>query len=208
MAGARKMQMKMMVDFILEKTASTNEKDFIERYLNSQKITENLKSFQFQADSKLVLLKSEYQNLLDHWSIGASGVLTSIGTYNTTSDESVDSSVTGEKEKGTGAGTGTRTGTRTGTERWTGTGTGDGKGRLNDEKGDDDTTPLTDVSTPYLLLFLLFLLFSLLIFSFFSKRFSLRILPPLLLLFFSLYFFNIFSSLFSPSLFDIFFSSF
>ena len=126
MAGARKMQMKMMVDFVLEKTESANEKDFLERYINSQKITENLKSLQLQADSKLILLKAEYQSLYENWSIGDSGVLTSTGTNNSSSS-STNMSKEGRKEKGAG--------------------TVLGRGGSGIEVGDDEGAPLTDVST-------------------------------------------------------------
>ena len=70
MAAARKIQIKMMVDFVLEKTSSATEDEFIDRFLSSQKITENLKSLQIQADSKLQLLKAEHQELYEAWSIG------------------------------------------------------------------------------------------------------------------------------------------
>ena len=130
MMGARKMQVKMMVDFVLEKTESTNEKDFLERYNNSQKITENLKSIQVQADSKLILLKAEYQSLYENWSIGDSGVLTSTGTNNSSSSSSSSRnsmSKEGRKEKGAG--------------------TALGRAGSGIEVGDEDGAPVTDVCT-------------------------------------------------------------
>ena len=126
MAGARKMQVRMMVDFVLEKTESVTEKDFLERYINSQKITENLKSLQLQADSKLILLKAEYQSLYESWSIGDSGVLTSTGTNNSSSSSS-NTSKEGRKDKGAGMIL--------------------GRGGSGIEIGDDEGAPLTDVST-------------------------------------------------------------
>ena len=39
MASARRMQLKMMVDYVLEKTSSATEDEFIDRFLSAQKVS-------------------------------------------------------------------------------------------------------------------------------------------------------------------------
>jgi hypothetical protein len=69
MASARKMQVKMMVGYVLDKTSSATEDEFIERFSSGVKVTDNLRGLQSQADGKLALLKTEHQELYDTWSV-------------------------------------------------------------------------------------------------------------------------------------------
>jgi hypothetical protein len=66
-ANARTVQAKMMYEYLNEKTNSTNEDEFIDRFKSAQKLTESLRAMQALADSKLVQLRAEYAELYESW---------------------------------------------------------------------------------------------------------------------------------------------
>ena len=57
----------MTYDYLNEKTNSTNEDEFIDRFKSAQKLTESLRAMQALADSKLVQLRAEYADLYESW---------------------------------------------------------------------------------------------------------------------------------------------
>ena len=66
-AAARNMQAKMFVDFVLDRSKSLNEDQFLERYRTATKLSDSLRLLQIQADSKLLLLKAQLADLQVVW---------------------------------------------------------------------------------------------------------------------------------------------
>ena len=66
-AAARNMQAKMFVDFVLDRSKSLNEDQFIERYRTATKLSDSLRLLQIQADSKLMVLKAQLADLQVVW---------------------------------------------------------------------------------------------------------------------------------------------
>jgi hypothetical protein len=65
--NASSIQAEMMFSFVTEKTGSSSEEEFIQRFNSGQKLTESLRSQQILADSKLAHLRSEYNELYSSW---------------------------------------------------------------------------------------------------------------------------------------------
>ena len=66
-AAARNMQAKMFVDFVLDRSKSLNEDQFIERYRTATKLSDSLRLLQIQADSKHLVLKAQLADLQVVW---------------------------------------------------------------------------------------------------------------------------------------------
>jgi hypothetical protein len=67
MTNARAVQAKMMFDYLAEKTNSSSEEEFLERFRTAQRLTESLRAMQVLADSKLVQLRAEHAELYESW---------------------------------------------------------------------------------------------------------------------------------------------
>lgn len=65
--NASSVQAEIMFTFVTEKTGSSSEDEFIQRFNSGQKLTETLRSQQILADSKLAHLRSEYNDLYSSW---------------------------------------------------------------------------------------------------------------------------------------------
>ena len=64
---AREMQSKMVFEFLVERTGYNNEKDFVDRYRDAQKLTETLQNSQLVADNQLQQLQREHAVLFQTW---------------------------------------------------------------------------------------------------------------------------------------------
>jgi hypothetical protein len=62
--NAREMSCKLQLDYLMEKTGSVNENEFLDRYFAGQKTKDSLKAMQNLADSKLSQLRTEHAELL------------------------------------------------------------------------------------------------------------------------------------------------
>ena len=64
---AHSVQMKMMVEYVLERTKSVSDDEFLERFKAANKLTDSLRGSQIQADAKCLSLKAQLVDLQRAW---------------------------------------------------------------------------------------------------------------------------------------------